>query len=151
MLSVPPRIIHLYGAKLFFVRQLCLPACVCSHILCQCPFLSLASMAGDLLLPQSLPTALGGNLKILDAQKGSVTRCPWLQQSCSSLCGDIDCYRAITAGTIIGLMIVVAFLKAQLVSSAERMGILLFTERKRLFLKSVILLYAGKRGKDSEG
>lgn len=43
-----------------------------------------------------------------------------------------------------------AFLKAQLVSLGGRVEILLFAERKRL-LKSVTLLYAGKRQKDSEG
>lgn len=49
-----------------------------------------------------------------------------------------------------GLVAFGAFLKAQLVSLGGRVEILLFAERKRM-LKSVALLYAGKRQKDSEG
>lgn len=142
------RLFTFIGANIFFGRQLCLPAHIRSRVLCNALSHLWPAWLETCCYLQSLLTASGGNLKILNTRKGCATWCPGLQQSCSSLCRDIDCYRTIIAGNIIGLVIFGAFLKSPACQFGS-MGILLFTVKEEVVLK--ICHSAVCREKKTEG
>lgn len=138
----------LWGKSLFW--QTAVPACSCLFPCpLQCPFLSLGSVAGVSAACDPLHTAFLGREP--ETAQHPTAWCPYFQHSCSSLYRDIECYRAPRACNTIGLVMFCAFLKSQLVNLGLCMGTWLFTLRKRLFFKSVTLLNAGKRQKNSKG